>query len=454
MAETNLLTSGNVAAPTYPTFQPIQQPNMLAQMGDATNLARGMQALQSQQFDLGKQRALFVQDRLGSLVTKPDLQFSDVTDMVGDMVRNNIIPPSEAPQILQHVPQDPAQLRASIKQSYTAGLDHVNRMGYTYGNQTTYDNNAGRQYGVTKQDQPGQPQFAGGTFQPKLPDPTELQPGPPVRDPNTGAVSQPRLPADMVMGIARGTHKYGFGPNGQMTIQPVGGSASAPQATVGVPGVPAGAVEAAGVTARAGAEQGASIEAAAANAPTRRAMLNNLEDDLKKFDTGPGAGVELAAKRAYNYGAEKLGIPKYDEAGVAAHENFNKQSSQLIQQQFSALGGTGTDKQLGASISSNPNDTLSKMGNRQIVQLLNGNEDAIAAKNTAWQQWKQKNGPDSNAQFQEDWNKTFSPRAFQWVHMTPAERKDMVANMKPGERAQVAKALQQAEDRGWIKPGQ
>jgi len=92
------------------------------------------------------------------------------------------------------------------------------------------------------------------------------------------------------------------------------------------------------------------------------------------------------------------------------------------------------------------------MGNKQIVALLKGNEDAIQAMNTAWQNWKTQNnkGDDSFPQFQQQFVRDFSPRAFQWVRMSPADRTQMIAQMNPSDRAQLKSAVTQAEQRGWI----
>jgi hypothetical protein len=445
MAENNLVGGINqLPGAQYPSFQPMQQPNPLAQVGPMLDIARSAQALQQQDAALGQTRIAAVKNMLGTLITKPDLQFSDVTDRLTDLVRNNVIPVQEMPAILSNMPQDSAGLRAKIKQVYAETLDHSNRMQLGFGAQTAINTGGATQFGRTDPMNPGQPQFAGGTTLPNTMSPGITE-GPPARDRTTGAVAPTRITNEQFEGLAKG--RYKMGPNGQ--IIPSGNTAG--QAIMGAP---AGAAEAAGVAAQGSAGQANTLEASAGGAPIRRGMLNNLEDDLSKFSTGPLAQGTLQAKRLYNQAAGAVGMPKLDEAGVAAHENFNKQATQLAQQQFTALGGTGTDSQLGSAFKANPNDALSNMGNKQIIQMLKGNEDAIAAKNTAWQDWKKKNGADTYGQFQEDWNQNFSPRAFQWVHMSPSERKDLVKNMKPGEKDQLGNALEIAEKRKWISRSQ
>jgi hypothetical protein len=454
MAEENRLTSPDTSM--YPRFQPMPQaPNPLTQIGQMQQLDLQNQALQQGQATLGMQRIGAVNNMLGTLITKPDLSISDVTSKLDDMVRNKIIPQNEAPAIMQHlapVANDREALRGMLKNSYIQTLDHASKMGMAFGAPISQEKGGATLYGSRNVMSPGQvtlpggQQSASGTVIPATPDPTEMRPGPVVRGAG-GAPVQTSLPADVAMGIARGNIGYEAGPNGQIILKrPSSGS------PVGMPTVPTGAGEAAAVTAKGGAEMGTAIEKGAAGASTRSGMLNNLEDDLKKFDAGPLAGHSLALKRLYNDAVTRTGvpIPQWDPQSVASQEGFNKQATQLAQQQFQALGGTGTDQQLGSSVKANPNEFLSPMGNKQIIGLLKGNEDAIRTMNDEWQKWKAKNGSESGGQFMSWFNNNFSPRAFQFARMNKADQTEMLKNMQPNERAALAGALDNAEKRGWI----
>lgn len=450
MAENSLLGGVNqLSGAQYPSFQPMPQPGGLGQLNDLVSLARNAQGLQQQQFELGKNRTMFVADRLGSLLTKPDLNIKDAQDMVGDMVRNQMIPASEAPEILKHFPQDPEQLRASVKQSYLSSLDHVNRMNLAFGAPISAQQGQSTLFGRQDVMNPGQVQLPGatrtasGTTLPLSMSPGLVE-GPPTRGPN-GEIIPTKITTQQAEGIAKGDYKVVEGGK----IVRTGGTGG--QA---ITGAPIGAPEAEAATAKTSADMAGRLTQAAAGAPTRTGMLNNLEDDLKKFDSGPLAGYSLQAKRLVNDAVTRTGlpVPQWDPQSVAAQENFNKQATQLAQQQFSALGGTGTDQQLGSAFKANPNDALSPMGNKQIVSLLKGNEDAIRTMNTEWQKWKAKNGSNTFDRFQENFNNNFSPRAFQFARMNKPDREEMLKGMQPNERAALGTALKNAEDRGWIKP--
>lgn len=244
-------------------------------------------------------------------------------------------------------------------------------------------------------------------------------------------------------------------------LNPKTGIVTPPRAKPGqmgyVSGLAPGQAEASNVDQQAAANQAAAFERQANGAADNKATIANMQDQLSKVATGPYADRINTAKAGYNELVDASGVPlpQFDKSKIAALDEFRKNGQILANQQFATLGGTGTDAQLNAAIHSNPGTFMSNLSNKQILQMLQGNQDAIEAKATAWRQYKQANGAAANFNtFSEDFNRSYSPRAFQFVHMTPEERKDMVKNMTPVEKSQLNSALQTAMDRGWInKPG-
>jgi hypothetical protein len=227
--------------------------------------------------------------------------------------------------------------------------------------------------------------------------------------------------------------------------------ASAMQAPApGIPGVQTGArpgqLAAADVLGTQSAKQGIDLQSLADQVPVRKAALQNMESALQNFTSGPGADWKLFAKSLVNANV----APIFDPQKIASQEEFTKQATQVALQQLQTLG-TGTDEKLGSAIKANPSTALSKLGNQQIMQLLKGNEDAIAAKNQAWQEWlTQGNGPESYGKFSTAFNKQFDPRAFQAAYMTPDERKKLVDSMSERDRATFRNNFNLAVQRGWI----
>lgn len=249
----------------------------------------------------------------------------------------------------------------------------------------------------------------------------------------------PPGPNNIPQNITTGARNYGPAAGGPMQIGPVPGAVGAQETTAG-----------------ASAAQGVALGQSADSSPVRKGMLGNLETDLNNFTSGPGADWTKVAKAWAN---RNLPLPtgmQFDPQSIASQEAFTKQAEQLAQQQFSTIGGTGTDAKFGSAFKSNPNDTMSGLGNQGIIRLLKGNEDAIQAKNKAWQQWQTsgKGGTDSYPQFSANFNKTFDPRLYQSQYMAKSDFSKMVKTMSPAEQQQFVNNLKASQSNGYVtSPG-
>jgi hypothetical protein len=202
-------------------------------------------------------------------------------------------------------------------------------------------------------------------------------------------------------------------------------------------------------TQTANAEMGLSLQRQAEGVPTRKAMFAQLENDLDKFTAGPGADWQNVAKAWANRNVLPNGM-QFDPKSIASQEAFNKQATMVAQQQFQSLGGTGTNDQLGSAMKTSPNAALSDMGNRGIIQLLKGNEDAISAKNAAWQQWKGKFGAGSYDQFTTTFNKAYNPLVFQAQYMNPDEIKSLRGKLSEKDKKAFEQSYVIAKQNGWL----
>lgn len=201
-----------------------------------------------------------------------------------------------------------------------------------------------------------------------------------------------------------------------------------------------------------GAASANALSAANDSSMVRKGMLGNLEEDLSKFTAGPGADWTKVAKSWVNRNVPLPQGWQFDPKSIASQEQFNKQAAMLAQQQFQAIGGTGTDAKFDSAFTTSPNETLSQLGNKGIIRLLKGNEDAIQAKNKAWQNWKRSgNGPDTYQDFSEQFNDHFDPRAFQFKYLPQEERQAYVDKMDPNDRARFLHDLTFARKNGWIQ---
>lgn len=218
-------------------------------------------------------------------------------------------------------------------------------------------------------------------------------------------------------------------------------------------GLEPGVAQAAVSTAENSAKLGNELVAAANQAPITEGILQNLDKTLGEFTSGPGADWTRVGKAFVNTTlpkglAEKVG---FDPKSIASQEEFNKQAYNLAQSQFQALGGTGTDAKLNSTMSTSPSELLSKEGNKGIIQILRGNNDALKAKSKAWNAWKKTNGEDSYGEFSEQFNENFNPRVFQIKYVPAKDRQSWYQAMSPEDRRQFEKAAKYAKEQKWLR---
>lgn len=260
---------------------------------------------------------------------------------------------------------------------------------------------------------------------------------------SAGVSGEAPLPVDASGAARRGTV-------GQFLESTVSGNGNSGNGGPGIQtGLSPSAQSAATVSGGAGAGAAVRLREAADLAPNAKAMLGNLEEDLKGFTSGPAADWTKVAKAWTN---RNVPLPKdwqFDPKSIASQEQFTKQAYQLAQQQFAAIGGTGTDAKFSSAFETNPHETLSHLGNEGIIRLLKGNQDAISAKYKAWQQYRKAHGPDSYDDFSEEFNSSYDPRVFQFKYMSKADRQKYVDRMDDKDRGKFLQDLHAARKRGW-----
>jgi hypothetical protein len=455
MAENQLTGVSSPDTSMYPRFQPMPQaPNPLAQIQQMQQLDLQSQALQQGQATLGLQRVTAVNSMLGTLITKPDLSYDDVTSKLDDMVRNRIIPPNEKPAILQHLSSDPDQLRAQLKNSYIQTLDHASKMGMAFGQPIEFRQGDTTQFGTRSVTAPGQV---------TLPDARQSAQGtsiPMTLTPGEKIASQPAIingVPSAIPNVSRFTRTGGVLP-----------TPAAPQAGAGAASnmaprsmVPAGTVQteqapgvmaAAGTSATTDAQRATAFEEAASRAPDQKAILDRMDMNAATFTGGPASPLLKKAGGYINMGASMLGAPT-PIASQAAREAFDKDAALLAGQQSSTLGNTDAAKSLASVMT--PGSSNTNEGIRNIAAVLKGNQDAITAKAQAWNAYKNSlpTGTARFSDFENQFHTHFSPRAFAMPYMSQPEREKMWNSMDAKEQAAVSKAYNEAKAKGYIQTG-
>ena len=221
-----------------------------------------------------------------------------------------------------------------------------------------------------------------------------------------------------------------------------------------IAGLAPGVAAAATKTAENSAQLGNNLVTAANEVPQTKAILDNLDRTLQGFTPGPGADYRRLGKALVNTVVpdslkDSLG---FDPKSIASQEEFNKLAYQLAQNQFQALGGTGTDAKLDSTMHTSPSELMSKYGIKGVIALLKGNNDALQVKARAWNQWKKQNGEDSYADFSDDFNQHFNPRVFQFQYIPKPDRQVWYRSMSPAGRRDFEDAASYAIQKKWIKP--
>jgi len=220
---------------------------------------------------------------------------------------------------------------------------------------------------------------------------------------------------------------------------------------------PPGFSTATDIGAKNSAEMLADLNSANNESQATKAIIGNLEKESKNFTSGPLADYKRVGK---SFALANLPIPEslkqpgaiFDPASVADQESFNKNIYNLVQSQFRAIGGTGTDSKLESASHTSPSEFMSQVGVKNILSLLKGNQDAIQAKAKAANDYVKANGPQSMPAFNQEWNQTFDPRVYQFKYMTPEQRQDYYNKIdNPDERRELKRRIEFAIDNKLVK---
>ncbi|WP_029605512.1 hypothetical protein [Kozakia baliensis] len=183
-----------------------------------------------------------------------------------------------------------------------------------------------------------------------------------------------------------------------------------------------GQVDAQKATAAASAGGANALMQAASQRNERLGMLSNLSTDLSGFQSGGGYSRLRKMAAIVN----NVSPYQFDEDGIEAAQSFDKWAQNLANAQATALGHS--DARLAAAEHASPNSALQEGTNRMMIHQLMGNEDAINAKANAW---KASGLPPAQYQtWEQSFNQSFDPRAFQILRMDPAERQKVFKGMR------------------------
>lgn len=447
----NTAVSQAYQAATNPLTGEVDQNSLIGAISQNPDAAYNLPTIQGQlleqrnkqlefdknQFELAQKRTNALKNGLGSFLNKPDLSQKDIIGMIATGVKDGTATPEQAVRYMQDMPSDPSKLREWTQQKYLQSLGDDAQLKALLP-QTQILNTGGQQQILNIDPLTGQPRVAGNLQNTMAPGEaaTPIQ----VFNPATGAMENitKQQFANQAQPIAPGTGGAGRYP---------GNPGAGVQAGPGL-----GQAAAAETLGKGSAEGALALQQTAEGSPQRVYFLQDMMAQLPKFESGPTAdwtakANALALQLAPGMAA-KMGI---DPQSVASKEEFTKFATNLAINTSAGLGA-GTDSKLATAVAGNPNASLSKLGNEQIMKVLIGTERATQAKNQAWQNSGEQ--PQNYGKWSAQWNKDVDPRVFVAPELTQAERVKMFKGLSEKDRAAFSRSYNDAVRNGIIqRPG-
>lgn len=349
---------------------------------------------------------------IAGLLEKPNVAPKDVTAAAADLVNGGIVDAKMVAGQLASMPSDPTQLPEWLKQHLIRGLQAQGQIEAMFG--TPQPVNTG-----------GETQFVRTPALGPTPAPLKntMSPGE-AASPVAGPVTPEGAPTQMTKGqfaSIGGPVKVGLSPQ-----------EAAAQTTTGQ-----------GVAADAQA-----FEHGARGVADMRAALANMSGDIKSLETGPGSQARNSVMAAIN---SFMGTG-FDANKVATQEGFDKLAAQVMARQREQLGLNATNAQVDIMSHASPGSQLSQLGNKNMLALIKGNNDALDAENQAWQRWKASGrGAETFHDFTTTFNKHVDPLVFQMQYMSADQKGKLVDAMTPAEKERLAQSLAFARHNGLIK---
>lgn len=245
----------------------------------------------------------------------------------------------------------------------------------------------------------------------------------------------------VMSGTGAGTPVTGAVQPGTLAPTQVPAAARVTQGTVPVAGGPAATAAATA----AGGGAGNLLAGAGVEANDYKNQVNPLEqaipalERLGKTGTGPGTEeINRMKSLAVTFGFAP-------EKWTGTVKDFDEAQKYLVQQ-ARTLGNTGTNDQLAAAFSGNPN---MKMSNAAAVDVAKTVLSLRRMKHMQLQEFYDSGQPPENfAKWSSQWNSRHDPRAFGFDHMSVAQRKQVLGSLSSSKKSQFMLDVDAADKAG------
>ena len=199
------------------------------------------------------------------------------------------------------------------------------------------------------------------------------------------------------------------------------------------------------------AGRAASLQATATSSPQYHADLENLRTDSKILDNLGGPTFEVEKK--LNQLSSRIGgfgitmTPDQLKAG----ESFDKIVNGISLRQGQMFGNTdaGRNMTLGAT----PNTSMSKFGREGMIDMAQGNQDAVDAARRAWLKARANGATVKDHDlFMDQIGQQMDPRVFQFNRLSRDNQQKFLSQMDHSDIGEFENKYKAAVANKWVKP--
>ena len=191
------------------------------------------------------------------------------------------------------------------------------------------------------------------------------------------------------------------------------------------------------------------LQSTASTSPQYHADLENLRQLSKTLEIG---GPTVEAEKKLNQLGSRFGLSiTMSPDQLKSAEEFDKIANQISLNQSQMFHGS--DAGLHTVIGANPSSSMSRYGREGVIDMLQGNQDAIDTARKAWLRARgsgQVKAQDFDV-FMERIGQEIDPRVFQFNRMNRANQQKFLDTMDKADLADFEEKYKRAIDRKWVK---
>jgi hypothetical protein len=193
------------------------------------------------------------------------------------------------------------------------------------------------------------------------------------------------------------------------------------------------------------------LQSTAASSPQYHADLENLKQDSSILGNLGGPTIETEKK--LNQLSSRLGgfgITMTPDQ-LKSLESFDKIANQISLNQSQFFHGS--DAGLHTVVGANPSSSMSRFGREGMIDMLQGNQDAIDVTRKAWLKARAMGAPAGSYDlFAEQMGEKIDPRVFQFNRLNRDNQQKFLSQMDPADIKDFEARYQESVKNKWVKP--